>query len=175
MRDDTSRRQRRSVRLDGYDYAQAGAYFVTVCASGGACLFGEVRDDDVRLSPFGRVAEEEWLKTPDVRPEVELDAHIVMPNHLHAVVVITADGTSGGPGARRAPLQRQARCLGALVAGYKAAVTARAKRELGWVGGLVWQRGYFEHIIRADCALDEIRAYIEANPRRWAWDVENRS
>jgi REP element-mobilizing transposase RayT len=176
---DEAKHHRRSVRLEGYDYAQAGVYFLTVCTFGRACLFGDVVEDAMRLSALGRIAEEEWLKTPGMRPEVELDAYVVMPNHLHAVVLITADGVStrhrgeSADGAPRAPRQREARSLGSLVAGYKAVVTGRARRELGWDSGSVWQRSYFEHIIRTDRALDEIRVYIEANPWRWAWDDEN--
>lgn len=93
---------RSSIRLNGYDYTQAGAYFFTLCCQGGACLFGECEDGgEMILNPLGEIVQAEWRKTAVIRPEVELDAFVVMPNHFHAIVVMTA--TDGVGAHRRAP------------------------------------------------------------------------
>ncbi len=79
---------RRSIRLKGYDYAQPGAYFITICARGRECLFGEVVDGEMRLNRFGEIVREEWLKTAVMRPGIEIDEFAVMPNHIHGIVII---------------------------------------------------------------------------------------
>ena len=80
--------QRRSIRLKGYDYAQDGAYYVTICTYKKTRIFGEVVEEEMRLNEIGDIVEEEWQRTPKIRPEVELDEFIVMPNHLHGIVII---------------------------------------------------------------------------------------
>lgn len=94
MRYDPDKHHRRSIRLHGYDYAQAGAYFVTICTQNRECLFGDIEDGEMRLNDYGRVVEEEWLRTATIRREVELDAFIVMPNHVHGIIVINAERRS---------------------------------------------------------------------------------
>ncbi len=95
---------RRSVRLKDYDYAGAGAYFVTICTQSHALLFGEIADDEVRPSPAGEIVRDEWARTADVRPDVELDAFVVMPNHLHGIIIITGHpGPTVGATRRVAP------------------------------------------------------------------------
>jgi putative transposase len=115
---------RRSIRLQGYDYAQAGAYFVTICTFQRQSLFGDVIGGEVRLNEYGQIVAAEWSRTSLIRREVALDTYVVMPNHLHAIVVLTnAVGAHG-----RAPLHsttphRPPKSLGALIAGFKSAVT----------------------------------------------------
>jgi len=154
-------------------------YFVTICAHERRMLFGEIQDDKVKLSEVGRVIREEWLRTPQVRAAVELDEFVVMPNHFHAIVIFTHTALVGAHcvrpaspqprpndgGARSAPL-RPAQSLGSLVAGFKSAVTHRC-------GQPVWQRNYFEHIIRDEHGLEKIGDYIASNPFRWSLDREN--
>ena len=82
--------RRHSIRLKHYDYTQTGAYFVTICAWGRECLFGDVVDTEMRLNEYGRVVEKEWIRTPLVRPNVELDEFMVMPNHFHAIIIVGA-------------------------------------------------------------------------------------
>ena len=88
---DSDKHDRRSTRLDGYDYAQEGAYFVTICTQHRECLFGEVIEDRVELNPYGEIVRDEWLQTAIVRPYVLLDAFVVMPNHVHGIIVITGE------------------------------------------------------------------------------------
>jgi hypothetical protein len=80
--------RRRSIRLPGYDYAQAGAYFVALCTHGKECIFGEIVDDMVRLNKYGEIVREEWLRTAEVRSNVTLDEFVIMPNHVHGIIVI---------------------------------------------------------------------------------------
>ena len=178
---DRHKHHRRSIRLPGYDYASAGAYFVTVCTYGRECLFGAVEAGAVRLNRYGLVVREEWLRSAAQRPEIELDAFVVMPNHVHGIVIITDDGTPGRVGAERVgaehvgaehvpPLHRPPGSLGSFVAGFKMAVTKRVNLLRGTPGGIVWQRNYYERIIRDDDEAMAIRAYIYENAGRWPED-----
>jgi REP element-mobilizing transposase RayT len=155
----SDRHHRHSIRLRGYDYAQAGAYFVTLCVQGHAELFGQVAGGAVELTEIGRIVAEEWEYTPAMRPNVELDAFVVMPDHLHGIVVI-AQRDDGAAAPEAARTRSPAHSVGAIVRGFKAAVVRR-------VGTPLWQRNYYEHIIRNDADLDRIRHYIATNPARW--------
>lgn len=174
--------RRRSLRLHGFDYAQRGAYFVTVVARDHACLFGDVVDGAMRLNEAGRVAESCWAAIPDHFPHVALDAFVVMPNHVHGVVWIVGD-VSADVGARDrakdfSPLRRGAsnfrspsKTVGSVVRGFKIGVTKWMRANTGIRD--VWQRNYFEHVIRNEAALHRIRQYIIDNPARWHEDREN--
>jgi len=181
-------RIRQSLRLSEYDYSGPGAYFLTVCVHNRECLFGRVVNGEILLSRFGEIAHEEWLRSSELRSEIFLDVFVIMPNHLHGIVLIDSDEGRGvivreraGVGAHgRAPLQgrtrlpqREKRSLGSFVAGFKSVVTKRVNEIRGFPGRPLWQRNYFDHIIRTQRALDQIREYILANPRQWHLDVEN--
>ena|SRR5438270_2420169 len=144
---------RRSVRLKGYIYRGA-AFFITICAHEKHCLFGRVEEDRVVLSVLGEIVEREWLRSQSVRPDVVFDEYVIMPNHMHAVVHVPAIQNEGSV---------RERSLATLVGGFKGAVT-RAVHQV------VWQRGYYEHIVRNERQLDLIRTYICENPVRWAAD-----
>lgn len=159
---------RRSTRLANYDYTRAGAYFVTICTWRRECLFGKVVDGTMRLSVSGQVVEEEWLRTGSLRSGVDLDSFVVMPNHLHAVLHLNGqtssrrDFTSPRVYASRAPGS-----LGSVIAGFKQAVTLRLKRSEGVISQRLWQRNYYERVIRNEADLYEVRRYIRMNPQRW--------
>jgi putative transposase len=179
---------RRSIRLPGYDYAQPGAYFVTICAVQGECLFGEIVDGVMIESVFGLIAREEWFRSAEIRSEIVLnqDEFVVMPNHQHGIVRIVGDvGATGGSPLRAAehdvgvadglPLRAQQpgplpHSLGAVMAGYKAVVTKRINQIRGTPGMPVWQRNYWEHVIRNEAEMQRIREYIHTNPARWSDD-----
>jgi REP element-mobilizing transposase RayT len=170
---------RRSVRLQGYDYAQNGAYFVTICAYNREYVFGEIVGETMRLNASGEIVQEEWLRTPLIRPEVELDIFVVMPNHFHGIVVIR-DDVVGAHG--RAPLQptvqsgslhRAPKSLSSLMAGFKSAATKHINELRDTPGAPVWQRSFYDRIIRNEEGLNKARQYIENNPARWAYDEEN--
>ena len=166
---DPSPRHRRTMRLKDYDYGQAGAYFVTICAQDRQCLFGSATNGVVQMNEIGRIVAEEWGRSGEIRREVELDEWVVMPNHLHGIVIIHDDERAHG----RAPLHRKGRTLSSLIAGFKSASTKRINLVRGTPGTPVWQRNYYDHIIRNEASLDAIRQYIVDNPARWADDEEN--
>jgi putative transposase len=179
MEYDRRKHHRRSIRLPDHDYRSPGAYFITICTHQGKPLFGEVVDGDVVLNEYGQIAHEEWLASEDIRREIELDAFVIMPNHVHGIVWIRDTGDDPAVGTHnvgahsRAPLHRPPRSLGSFIAGYKSAVTTRINRMRGvrgTPGAPVWQRNYYERIIRDDAALGRIREYVQHNPARWAED-----
>ncbi len=166
---------RRSVRLKDHDYSQAGAYFVTICTHEKECMFGRVIDGQMRLNEYGRIVEEEWVKTADIRSGVELDASVVMPNHFHGVLAIV----HGGRGTvHRAPTSERfgkptSNSIPTIVGYLKSAVTRRINELRGTSRTPVWQRNYYEHVIRNEDDLNEIREYIVNNPLKWDLDREN--
>lgn len=166
--------KRRSIRLKDYDYTQNGAYFVTICTFQRYEWFGEIRDDSMNLNRVGRIAQDCWLQISDHFPHVELDEFVVMPNHLHGILVIMHDA-----GARHVvPLQSAAFAqpiagsLPTIIRSFKAAVTKQINRS-HLPSERIWQRNYYEHIIRSETSLNAIRQYIQANPAQWESDEEN--
>jgi putative transposase len=197
MKDDLQIHQRRSIRLKGYAYTQPGAYFVTVCTFQREEILGTVINDGIQLSPLGKIVQTEWFRSAEIRKEIRLfeDEFVVMPNHIHGVVwiieneLVGADGVrpyirpdihpgeqprTANPGAyhaegtRRVPLRRVPRSLSSFISGFKAAVTSRAGRELNDAN--IWQRNFYEHIIRDENGLKKIWDYIDINPSRWQED-----
>ena len=174
---DPKRHHRRSIRLKGYDYTQPGAYFITICTQDRAFLFGEVVDGEMRLNEYGRIAWGCWKEIPLHFPQAELDAFVVMPNHVHGIIVIAGVGATH---ASPLPLSSDARPRGpqrqsvsSIVGSFKSAVTRRINEYRCTPGAPVWQRNYYEHIIRDEKSLNRIREYIVTNPMRWAVDNEN--
>ncbi len=179
MKYDPQKRHRKSIRLKGYDYSGPGAYFITMVTFQRECLFGEIVNGEMQLSPMGKIADEHWRAIPEHFPHVELGAYVVMPNHVHGIIIIRENGlaTNSSPavGARHAsPLPSNGvkpKSIGAIVGSYKSAVTKRIGRELQAAG--IWQRNYYEHIIRSEAEHDRIHRYIETNVANWARDDEN--
>jgi len=173
---------RRSIRLKGYDYTQPGAYFVTLVTHDRACLFGEIVDGEMRLNEYGEIARAEWLQTAVVRPYVVLhpDELVVMPNHVHGIIWIVDDvDTVVGARRRRAPTTTEQfgkpvpGSIPTIIRSFKSATAKRINALRRTPGMPVWQRNYYEHIIRGETSLQRIRAYIAANPQQWALDGEN--
>lgn len=168
---DPQRHHRRSIRLNGYDYSRAGAYFVTVCTKGRACLFGDIVHGLMVLNEAGRVVDECWKDIPSHFPQVELDEFVVMPNHIHGIVrIMDAVGAKHlSPLPSRRP--GTSHTLGSVIRGFKIGVTKwmRANTDVHDV----WQRNYHEHIIRDEASLNRIREYMANNPASWADDAEN--
>ena len=167
--------RRLSLRLLDYDYTTPGAYFLTVCAAARECLFGRPENDSVELSQLGEMVRECWLAIPNHFTIAELDAYVVMPNHLRGIIVLTDDGrgkTCRAPTTERFG-QPVAASLPTIVRSFKAAVTKRVN-EIGVAAKRpIWQRSYYEHVIRNAESLDRIRDYIATNPLRWNLDREN--
>jgi putative transposase len=235
--------QRRSIRLKGYDYSQAGFYFITICCQDRAHFFGEIIDGEMILNDAGKIAFAEWMKTPEIRPNVELGEFVIMPNHMHGIIRILGRGESHSPeitneshspvitneshspvitneshspeiineshspeiineshspeiineshspeiineshspdngnnfkikqmsdnkGENISPLRSPSQTIGAIIRGYKSSVT----KQLGLLGYTekLWQRNYYEHIIRNDKSYKNILDYILNNPSKW--------
>lgn len=166
--------QRKPIRLPQYDYTQAGAYFVTIVTVSRTLLFAE----DVAKN----VAEQVWQAIPGHFPTVSLDEYIVMPNHLHGIVSLIGDVGARSPrpptsdqryvaGAVTAPLQRPT--LGQVIAYFKYQSTKLINVLHGTPAAPVWQRNYYEHVIRNEAELHRLRKYIQNNPAQWELDREN--
>ena len=156
--------RRRSIRLSNHDYSANSTYFLTLCTYGRAALFGSVDAGVVRLTTVGKIVRDLWIQTAQIRPGVVLDAFVIMPDHMHAIVAMSTAEQRKFPGSS---LQRAPESLGALVAGYKASCTSEVQRLLGTPRLRLWQRNYYERVIRDARALREIRGYVAANPARW--------
>jgi REP element-mobilizing transposase RayT len=176
---------RKRDRLPGFDYGSPGAYFVTVCTHQRACLFGGIVDGVMRLNATGSLAQTSWLDIPRHFPDVEMDVLVVMPNHLHGILTLHGRGTAcrapteafGQPIARSVPTEAFGRPLAGsiptIIRSFKAASARQINLQRGTPGATLWQRGYYEHIIRTPSGLDRLRRHIESNPVRWELDREN--
>lgn len=154
-------RRRNSLRYQGYDYAQSGAVFVTICTHGRQALFGEVANGVVHASPVGAQAKRRWEQIPARFPGVMIDGFIVMPDHIHGILLTGTDPDIG-----------TAITSGDIVRWFKSALYGdypKGVRNESWprYNGRLWQRAYFDHIIRNEYDLERIRGYIENNPSRW--------
>ncbi|RJO62975.1 MAG: transposase [Dehalococcoidia bacterium] len=168
---------RHSLRLQGYDYSQSGAYFITVCTYNRQCLFGDIVNREIRLNEFGKVIAGEWLKSSKMRKELIMDEYVVMPNHFHGIVFINRDNNLGRGVWPYAPTLHGTSpySIGAFVQGFKSTITRQINELRHAPSSPVWQRNYYEHVIRDDDDLNRIREYIENNPARWDEDEENPS
>jgi len=156
---DPNKHHRRSIRLRGYDYAQGGWYFVTVCAQGGECLFGDIIGGEFQANTFGQIVLECLAAVPEHFAGVAVDTAVVMPNHLHMIIVLPD-----------APVMPARPTLGQIVAYLKYQSTRRVNELRDTPGARLWQRNYYEHIIRDAGALARIRTYIANNPQQWELD-----
>lgn len=165
---------RRSVRLLEYDYSFPGSYYVTICTRDKRHLFGRILNDQMRRNDCGEIAHREWFRSAELRQDIALDAFIVMPNHVHGIIIIRR----GIPPTRDAPTVERfgklvAGSLPTLVRAYKSAVTKSINESLNTPGSPVWQRNYYEHVIRDEEEMNRIREYIMTNPLRWRSDRYN--
>ena len=175
--------RRRSLRLKGYDYSNPGGYFVTLCVKDRQCLFGNVVDAGMVLDEAGRMVQTVWDEMPDFYPGFRRDAFIIMPNHVHGIFNVVGAGPCACPRLdqhKNGQPQGVAPTLGLpdLVNRFKSMTTHRyieGVENSGWPSfqGKLWQRNYFEHIIRNQGELTHLRYYILTNPERWPEDPLN--
>ena len=166
---------RKSLRLSGYDYSQPGYYFVTICSFQRQCLFGDIIDYSMQLNQYGEIVREQWLQSAVIRTEIELDEFIVMPNHFHAIVIINPVGANGHsplPKSSNKPIMplMKPKSLSSLMVGFKSSVTKQINLIRHTPGAKIWQRNYYEHIVRNKQSLNNIRQYIINNPLSWGKD-----
>ncbi|MEI7512931.1 MAG: transposase [Candidatus Uhrbacteria bacterium] len=152
---------RGSIRLRGFDYAGSGAYFVTICTYQRERLFGRIVDRAMILNEMGRVVYDEWHMSDEIRSEIDLDEFVIMPDHIHFIVWITAPRSD----AVQFQSIRKPKSLSSFVAGFKCVVTKRINAVRRSNGASIWQRNYYERIIRSDAELHALRRYIKENPR----------
>lgn len=168
--------RRRSIRLKGYDYGTAGVYFVTFCTRGRECLLGKIACGKMILSPEGEVVKSVWEGLPSHYPRTGLDAAIIMPNHFHGIIILhDHPGNDVGAGLRPAhPLGGTRRATLTEIVRALKSFSARGINQIRENPGTpVWQRNYYEHIIRNEAELFRARRYIEENPLKWETDEEN--
>lgn len=160
---DPEKHHRRSIRLNGYDYSQAGAYFLTICTHNHEPLFGEIVNAEMKLSAYGRIVSNRWLSLPRYYAHIELSAFIVMPNHVHGIVMIKSDSAG----------LAKTQSVSDIVRSFKTFSSKRINEVRGTPGIPVWQRNYWEHVIRNEDSFSRIYDYILTNALRWHLDREN--
>ncbi|WKZ37613.1 MAG: hypothetical protein QY332_06660 [Anaerolineales bacterium] len=193
---DPQKHHRRSIRLQGYDYSQEGAYFVTIVTWRREFLFGNIVNGEMMLSPYGEIVQKWWGEIPAHFPNVETGAFVIMPNHIHGIIFIVGErrGTvsvpkddgensisenndmSGQNLGGKTPLRvfNGTPTLGQIIAYFKYQSTKEMNKvENAGVVTKFWQRNYYEHIIRDGKDLQNKTDYIEANPLLWGEDDEN--
>ncbi|MDX2231858.1 MAG: transposase [Leptolyngbyaceae cyanobacterium bins.349] len=194
MKYDPDKHHRRSLRLKGYDYASPSAYFITICTQNRACLFGEIDNGVMQLNDAGQMVQRVWVDLPQRFPAIELNAFVIMPNHIHGIIQFTHDaiaGTGERAGTRPAPTEEQnnlvgvplvgtpvtepGATLGEIVGTFKSISTheyAIAMKQRHWepFHRRLWQRNYYEHIIRDTISFEKIEDYVQTNPQRWHLD-----
>lgn len=191
-------KRRQSFRLRGYDYTTPGAYFITLCTQNRECIFGIIDDGKMMLNELREIVNQQWRASPIVRPQISLDAFVIMPNNIHAIVIINpknathadidcnenvgADANVGAdcnpPVQQIAPFEqpifrREPQSSGSIVVGFKSATSKRINIQRNSPGKPVWQRNYYERIIRGTAELHRIRRYNAENPERWKGDANN--
>ncbi len=175
---------RRSIRLQGYDYSQNGAYYVTLCTQNRECLFGEIVKGEMILNEYGKIVEQCWNNLPNHYDNIELDAYVIMPNHFHGIILITdnVDNVDNVGAIHELPLhespiqspqQRRKMLLPKIVGRFKMNSAKQINQMRNTPGISVWQRNYYEHFIRNDKSLENIRNYIINNPSEWYYDDYN--
>jgi REP element-mobilizing transposase RayT len=168
----SARHNRHNMRLLYFDYAQPGAYFVTICVQDRRSVLGRVVGEDIELRQEGKIVERVWRELPQHYGHVELDQFVVMPNHVHGIVWITDDEpTHVGAGLKPAPTKNAKRHgLPEIIRGFKTFSARRINQLRETTGKAFWQRGYYEHVIRDEDDLYRHRKYIQDNPLKWAAD-----
>ena len=163
-------KSRKLNRLKEYDYSLNGEYFVTVCAKNRECLFGKIIEGKMRLSDIGKIAQRCWQEIPIHFPDAELDEFIIMPNHIHGIIVVGNNAAVGNKNFCSLQWQTKWACsLSSIIRGFKIGVTKWCRNN----ATQIWQKSYYDHIIRNENSLNKIREYIKNNPLKWENDRNN--
>jgi REP element-mobilizing transposase RayT len=169
----TERSNRQSHRLRGYDYTATGSYFMTICTHDRRYLFGNVINGEMVCSPCGEIASREWQVSVGMRREIITHAFVVMPNHVHGLITLAPDSAPTAFESDLSSPRLRPPSLGAFVNAYTGAVTRAIKTLLNDPSRVIWQRNYYDHIVRDERDFESILAYIENNPGRWHEDRFN--
>ncbi len=169
-----SKYNRRSIRLRDYDYSQEGLYFITICTQNKLCLFGKIENREMILNDAGKMVEKCWLEIPEHYPNVILHKYVIMPNHIHGIIeIVGAQDIVHNRAQNIVPLRNEFQkiipgSIGSIVRGFKIGVTKWFRKNSSIKN--VWQRNYYEHIIRNEESYIKITEYIENNPIKWEND-----
>ncbi len=161
---------RRSIRLPGFDYSQPGSYFLTSCSTERKCNFAHSENSQLRETVLGQLVRTCWLEIPQHFPSVETDAFVIMPNHFHGILNIKKHFRSNDDPRREAFSSPTFASIPTIVRAFKAGVTRLARQRAQSPGGAIWQRDYFERVIRDGKEYADILRYIMENPLRWESD-----
>jgi len=165
---------RHSLRIKNYNYSIPGAYFLTICTYLKENLLGYISDGKIELNILVEITAREWLKTFQIRKNIQLDEYVIMPNHFHGIIIVLTDNSRGV--LQYAPTNKfrsPSQTIGSIISGFKSAVTREIKGLDYPLLYSIWQRNYYEHIIRNENELNRIREYIQNNLLRWEYDREN--
>ncbi len=162
MKYDPDFNHRRSIRLNGYDYSTSGGYFITICMHDREHLFGDIVNEIMELNIFGDIARSHWQQLSQHHPNIIMDEFIVMPNHLHGIILLDA-------------LIENTKSISEIIRGFKTFSAKAINKERGLRGAPVWQRNYYDRIIRNELELDRVRQYIINNPHNWDVDKNNQN
>jgi len=184
MKFDPKKHHRRSIRLKDYDYSQAGAYYVTIDIQNRECFLGEIVNYEMVFNDAGKMVEEEWLALTERFPNIELDVYQVMPNHFHGIIVVGAtlvvapDADASQHEAGTSPASTKSPTLGDIIGAFKSITTHEYilgvdNKNWSRFYKRLWQRNYYEHVVRDEADLNRIRDYIQSNPANWDSDEEN--
>jgi putative transposase len=172
-------KDRQSIRLQGYDYSQDGWYFITICVNGFQEFFGEIVEGNFIKSKWGEIVENCWNETVELREgEVSIDVFQVMPNHFHGIIVIgdkkKLPKVIGFPDttSEKETFKSPSKTIGAIIRGFKASVTSKIQKLENVDDLKLWQRNFYERIIRDEQELYRIQNYIRQNPEKWQKDKE---
>jgi len=167
--------RRRSIRLPGFDYSQPGAYFLTICSAQRTCIFGSAEKGQVLENELGKLVRACWLEIPQHFPTTETDAFIIMPNHLHAILNIRRSRLENNCSRQEVFSLPTMDSVPTIVRTFKAAVTWQARKQQLGSGEAIWQRDYYEHVIRDENEYVDTCRYISLNPLRWDLDENHPS
>ena len=159
-----------SARAPWWDYSADGSYFITINSKRGQYLFGDIIDNDMYLSDFGEIINEEWLRSFEIRKELFCDTYCIMPNHIHAIVHIEKNYFDRTEIKKHGVAIRQPRSLSTFVGAMKGAATRRISKISNYTEDTFWHVRFHDHIIRTDFAYQHIYDYIQENPAKWESD-----
>ncbi|MFQ4146178.1 transposase [Chlorogloeopsis sp. ULAP02] len=158
---------RRSIRLKGYDYSQPGAYFITICTHQKECIFGEIIDEQMQLNHFGKIVQFHWCSLEKYYSHIQLDEFVVMPNHFHGIIIINENiGIDEAINNKKTGIPE-------IIRGFKTFSARQINKSRHQPGMPLWQRNYYERIIRDEEELNQIKKYIINNPQTWTQDQES--
>jgi len=162
---------RKKNRLPEYDYSQVGYYFITICTKDRECYFGKIKNGKMNLNEIGKLSRKYWKEIPKHFPFVELDEYVVMPNHIHGIIIIDNDNNVGDN--HGCPLQnRNMELLPKIISQYKSSVTRQIRKQFDYYI-FAWQKSFYDHIIRNEKSLFKIQNYIIYNPLKWDLEKNN--